>query len=228
MDRELIQAVSFDAAGTLIHLASPVGESYAAVARKHGIEADPDQLNDAFRAVWKRTPLPFSPESHIRDPNEKAWWSRLVRSVFEEVGAELPDADEYGIFFEDLYDHFERPGTWVADPDALEVVNTVSSAFQTFVLSNFDARLRRILSDLDLLNAFEAVILSCEMGASKPDPKIFEAAASHVGIAAPKILHVGDDPICDWQGAEESGFQVFRVGKGQARLGELLRELSLA
>lgn len=228
MVSESIRAVSFDAAGTLIHLARSVGESYAEVAEEHGIAANADRLNQAFRSVWKRTPLPFSPESHIRDPDEKAWWSRLVRLVFEEAGSNVPGGEEYEVFFEALYEYFESPGTWIADPEALEVVNAVSGAYRCVVLSNFDARLRRILSDLDLLNAFEGVILSCETGASKPDPRIFETAAGCVGLPPNEILHVGDDPICDWEGAAQAGFQHFRVGTGQSTLGELLRELSLA
>lgn len=228
MKTNSIRAVSFDAAGTLIHLARPVGESYAEVAREFGIPSDSEQINRSFRTVWKRTPLPFAPESHIRDPHEKAWWSRLVREVFEDAGADLPKGEDYDAFFEALYGHFEAPGTWVADPEAHEVVAAVAEKYRTVVLSNFDARLRRILSDLDLLKSFEAVILSCETGASKPNPKIFRAVTEHLGLPAREVLHVGDDPTCDWAGAEAAGFRVFRVGMNQATLGELLGELSLA
>ena len=228
MSSQKLRAVSFDAAGTLIHLAEPVGVSYSMVASRFGIHATPEKLETSFRAVWKRTPLPFSAESHISDPNEKEWWRRLVRLVFEDAGADLPSDDEYDRFFEALYDHFESTGTWVADPDAHRVLETASGPFRCLLLSNFDARLRRILEDLGLLGFFEHQILSCEIGASKPDPVMFQKAASALRLPPDEILHVGDDPICDWEGATAAGFHLFKVGKGQKRLGELLGELSLA
>lgn len=228
MTSQKYRAVSFDAAGTLIHLAEPVGASYSKVAASHGIDADPDELNTSFRTVWKKTPLPFAPESHIRDPNEKSWWRRLVRDVFEDAEADLPDGSKFDNFFEDLYRHFEEPGTWIADPDAKTVLETVQQNYRCIVLSNFDARLRRILDDLGILNDFESVILSCEVGASKPDAIIFEEAARTLSLDPNAILHVGDDPVCDWNGATAAGFGVFKVGKDERKLGELLGELSLA
>jgi hypothetical protein len=41
--------VSFDAAGTLIHLAEPVGVTYARVAAEHGVSADPAAICRALR-----------------------------------------------------------------------------------------------------------------------------------------------------------------------------------
>lgn len=228
MDPVPLEAVTFDAAGTLIHLAEPVGASYGRVAAAHGIEAEAPELTEAFGRVWKRTPLPFAEESHIADPNEKEWWRRIVRDVFLEAGATLPGGEPYDAFFEDLYDHFESPGTWVADPDAHEVVATVARHYRVALLSNFDARLRRILDDLGLLASFEALCLSCEIGASKPDPRIFAAASEALGVPAPAILHVGDDPTCDWQGAADAGFRVHRVGSGHGTLRGLFGQLSLA
>lgn len=228
METEQIQAITFDAAGTLIHLVEPVGSSYAKVASEHGILADAEALQSAFGAVWKRTPLAFSEESHVADRNEKDWWKRIVREVFEEAGSELPDRERFAIFFEALYAHFESPGTWSLDPAAREVVATTGQHFRIAVLSNFDARLRRILQDLNLFAPFEACILSCEVGASKPDPKIFSAAADALSLAPAKILHVGDDPTCDWQGAQAAGFQHFRVGERGNPLRALIDELSLA
>jgi len=228
MSSQKFRAISFDAAGTLIHLAEPVGDSYSRVAARYGIKADAERLSCSFRTVWKRTHLPFSPESSICDPDEKSWWRRLVRVVFEDAGAELPDGEIFNEFFEALYTHFESPGTWIADLDATLVLEKVGSHYSCLVISNFDARLRRIFDDLDLLSHFENVILSCEVGASKPDPRIFQTAAMAQELEPETILHVGDDPVCDWEGAPAAGFGIFKVGKGQRRLVELLDELSLA
>jgi len=223
-----IKAVSFDAAGTLIHLRDDVGSSYATVAARFGITSDATTLNAAFRTVWKNTPPPFSKGSGENDPTEKHWWHRLVHAVFSTSGAQLPGKQEFDAFFEALYLHFEEPGTWVAEESAVHVLETVSSRLPCVVLSNFDGRLRRILSDLGLNDHFEAIFLSCELRASKPDPRIFGEVRRALNVAPAEILHVGDDPVCDWEGADSAGFQHFRVGRGQRSLLEILDELSLA
>jgi putative hydrolase of the HAD superfamily len=222
--------VSFDAAGTLIHLAEPVGVTYARVAAEHGVTADPAAIGRAFGTVWKRTPAPFSQEAPgtDADPHERAWWSRLVRAVFAETGIHFSDEGRYESLFDALYLRFEEPGTWLAEPGTGEIVRRIASAHRCIVLSNFDARLRRILADLALLDPFEAVFLSCEERLSKPDPRLFARVSERLGVAPGAILHVGDDPVCDWAGAEAAGYRHFRVGRGQKDLRDLLVELSLA
>lgn len=231
-----IKSLSFDAAGTLIHLREPVGVSYAAVAARHGVFVSSDRLDQAFRTVWKGTPLPFSSKTDESDPHEQAWWSCLVSSVFAEAGARFHSATHYDAFFAELYEHFESPGTWLLDPAAKALLAAVSDRYRLIVLSNFDHRLRRILRDLEVLDSFEHIILSCEQRCSKPDPRIFAHAATALGLSPGEILHLGDDPICDWEGAHAAGFAHFRVGRagpqtadqGQAPLHAFFDQLSLA
>lgn len=224
----MIKAVSFDAAGTLIQLAEEVGTSYSRVAASFGVAVDPPALNRVFGTVWKRTPPPFSEDAADHDPHEKAWWSRLVRDVLTEAGATFPDEATFAEFFEALYLYFESPGTWLAVPGARETVARVAGTHRCVVFSNFDGRLRRVLTDLEFLAPFEALYLSCEMRRSKPDPRAFATVASGLGLHPREILHVGDDALCDWAGAHAAGFPHFRVGPGQRNISELLSELSLA
>lgn len=221
------KVVSFDAAGTLVHLAEPVGDTYARVAAAHGIEAAPASVARAFASVWRRTPAPFS-DGSPPDSDERSWWRRLVREVFVEAGCPVEDGALYARLFDDLYRRYEEPGAWIAAPDARAVLARVSRSRPCVVLSNFDARLRRILRDLGLAGYFEALFLSCEQGLSKPDPRLFLRVAEAFGVAPSEILHVGDDPVCDWAGAERAGLRHFRVGPGQRGLRELPEELSLA
>lgn len=52
---------------------------------------------------------------------------------------------------------------------------------------------------------FRHVITSCEVGAAKPDPAIFEAASRRVSVPLREILHVGDRWELDVVGAERAG-----------------------
>ncbi len=221
------EIVSFDAAGTLVHLTEPVGDTYAQVAAAHGIDTSPTAIARAFAAVWHRTPPPFSADAPS-DPDERAWWRRLVRATLLEAGSPIGDEALYSRFFDALYRRFEEPGTWLAAPGAFEVLPRIAKRHRCVVLSNFDSRLRRILGDLGLADHFETLFLSCEQRLSKPDPRLFRRVAETLGAEPSAILHVGDDPVCDWEGAAAAGFRHFRVGKGQSDLHGLLKELSLA
>lgn len=54
-------ALFFDAAGTLIRPAQPVGLTYAHFAALHGIQVEPEVFMRAFRAAWKANPPPRIP-----------------------------------------------------------------------------------------------------------------------------------------------------------------------
>ncbi len=57
-----VSCVFFDAAGTLIRLREPVGEAYARIAARHGIEVDPQSVETAFLQAWKTTPPLLHPD----------------------------------------------------------------------------------------------------------------------------------------------------------------------
>ena len=82
-----IKAVLFDAAGTLIKTARSVGESYATLAKKHGVEVRPAELAPRFRASFDRfAPLAFPAAEAANVPAlERAWWKRVVQEVFAQA-----------------------------------------------------------------------------------------------------------------------------------------------
>ena len=52
---------------------------------------------------------------------------------------------------------------------------------------------------------FHAAFKAHEVGVAKPDPKIYQAATSYLGLDADQVLHVGDDAHTDAWGAREAG-----------------------
>ena len=80
-----IKAVFFDAAGTLIKPARSVGESYAAIAAKHGKAVSSASITERFRICFEAAPrLAFPGASEEALPGlERDWWKSLVAQVFE-------------------------------------------------------------------------------------------------------------------------------------------------
>jgi len=229
MTKQSIKAVTFDAGGTLIHLGESVGSSYSRIAREFDLEISSNSLDSAFREVWKATPQPFQKGCLVLD--EMEWWKGLVRQVVSRAGGgDVFDSSvHYEVFFDRLYGYFAEPGVWCLDPDALEVLGHLEKiGVKKAIVSNFDRRLLQILSGLGVLDRFDVVVLSNDLGVSKPSREIFEHAAEQLGLFPAEILHVGDDLHCDWDGAVYAGMQAMLVGKGHGRLNEIIEKLPLA
>ena len=96
----MIRAVLFDAAGTLIHTAEPVGEVYARVLTEYGAEIPAWRLDDAFRRVHRRAvPCVFPAASPDEIPaREREWWWRRVRETLRAADSQARVRD-----FDDLF-----------------------------------------------------------------------------------------------------------------------------
>ena len=212
----------FDAAGTLIHLPRSVGEHYREVASRFGVNPDAAALDRAFRDAWKAAPeRPAT--AGPRPDDDKGWWRALVENVFAAVLT--PDEQarfDLPAYFEAVYAHFAEPGVWAAYGDVPAALAELREAgCRLGVVSNFDRRLRRVLDDLGLAASFEHIVISSEVGADKPDPRIFAEALRRFDAPAARALHVGDDPHKDW-GAERVGLRVFRLERPRHTLRDVL------
>ena len=113
----------FDAAGTLIETARPVGEVYSKCAREHGVAISAARLDDAFRRILTQAPpMLFADAPDDRIPElEASWWRGLVRSTFLAADGTARFRD-FNQFFADLYAHYSGPGAWRARPGAQEAL----------------------------------------------------------------------------------------------------------
>jgi len=208
--RTPLRAVSLDAAGTLFHPVRPVGVLYAEVAARHGVRIDAGDLHARFRRAFGAAPplaFPPMPAAELR-VRERAWWRAVVAEVFR--GVAFADFEAY---FADLFAFFARPETWRLDPHAPSLMTALRSrGLRTFVVSNFDARVRGIVAGLGIGDRIERVILSSEAGAAKPDPGIFRVALRQMALAPAEVVHVGDTVREDLAAARAAGIAVVLVG----------------
>lgn len=216
-----LKLILFDAAGTLFHLPKGVGYHYALVARRLGLEMDEKAINRAFRTAWKQMPQrPATGEP--REDDDKGWWRDLVDRVFDQVAPHVHELDRDN-FFEIAYEHFAEAGVWELFPEVLEVLEELRPRYRLGIVSNFDGRLRMILEQLGISKFFSPVIISSEVGADKPDAFIFRRALELAGASPNETLHVGDDPVNDWEGAAAAGLRVLKLERPRNSLRDLLQ-----
>ena len=216
----VFKAIFFDAAGTLIHLPKSVGHHYALVGERAGLAFEAAALDHAFTLCWKQMPARPAIEGPRAD-DDKDWWRELIDQVIDQVAPRTSELDR-DAFFEGAYSHFFEAGVWELYPDVIDVLEILGPRFNLAVVSNFDGRLRMILQQLGVSRFFSSVFLSSELGADKPDPLIYHRALKLSGVAPDETLHVGNDPVRDWRGAEAAGLAVFRLERPRNSLRDLL------
>jgi putative hydrolase of the HAD superfamily len=218
-----LKAIFFDAVGTLFYLTKTVGEHYALVASEIGLTLEASTLERAFHTAWKRMP-PREPIDGPRDNDDKDWWRDLVDLVLEEAAPRLDEPDRDN-FFEVAYEHFAEAGVWELYPEVIDVLPKLHLRFELAVISNFDGRLRFILEQLGVSEFFRYVFISSELGADKPHPEIYRRALKFIRREPDEVLHVGDDPERDWNGASVAGLSIFRLDRRKNSLRDLLQML---
>lgn len=222
-----IHATFFDAAGTLIKPCRPVGESYALIAQRYGMDIVPGQLTERFRVCFSSAPpLAFSDarSAKIREL-ERQWWKDLVERIFEPYGKFSAFED----YFSELFEYFSRPDSWSVYQEVEETLSALKKRDSTLaVISNFDSRLFGILDGLGIAPWFDAVVISSQVGYAKPAPEIFHYALSMQGLKAEETIHIGDSPDKDAAGASAAGLKgVLLDRNGKARAGTFPRVQNL-
>jgi HAD superfamily hydrolase (TIGR01509 family) len=170
------RAVLFDFSGTLASL-----EEDAAWFDGMGLDAD------QRAAVMDRMTHPTASVTH------HAWDHRdldpeLHREAYMHVLRESGLTDEHAT---QLYRRVIDPVEWRVYPDTAFVLKALrDNGIRTAVVSNIAWDIREVLR---VAGAHpDEYVLSFEVGAAKPDPRIFETALSRLGVDGPEALMVGD------------------------------------
>jgi HAD superfamily hydrolase (TIGR01509 family) len=130
----------------------------------------------------------------------QAWLNRdlaphLHREAYLHVLRESGLADEHA---ESLYDRVIDPSSWTPYPDTAAVLAGLHRrGIRTAVVSNIAFDVRDAFRAIGVADDVDEFVLSFEVGAVKPQPEIFHAALSRVGVDASEALMVGDSEEAD-------------------------------
>jgi putative hydrolase of the HAD superfamily len=211
-----VRVVFLDAAGTLFRVNGSVGGIYARMARHYGVDADPQLLERLFADAF-RSQSAAIPGVSATAEQERRWWHEIVWKVF---GSEMPRRT-FDSFFHEVFEFFRKAEAWELYGETLGALDFLRHCgYRLGIISNFDSRLNDLLENLGISRFFDAVVLSWQTGAAKPDTRIFQAALQQMHAGGAEALHIGDSCVEDYQGARRAGMHAIlldRSGKQTAQ-----------
>jgi HAD superfamily hydrolase (TIGR01509 family) len=195
--RERPKAVLFDYSGTLFRLEED--DSWFDGITLPG-NAD-QQIDGHVQAeLMRRMTAPTGQTVPMGPTEQHAWANRdlephLHREAYLHVLRESGVTDHHA---ESLYQRLIKPSSWTPYPDTAAVLKGLSEAgVRTAVVSNIAFDIRPAFDAIGAREFVDEFVLSFEVGAIKPDQKIFGVALQRLGVAAEDALMVGDSEEAD-------------------------------
>lgn len=100
-------------------------------------------------------------------------------------------------------------------PETVAVLDSLSQRYRLGIISNGPSEIQREkMVKFRLVDYFDTVIISSEVGVEKPSATIFSHALQQAGAEAARSAHVGDSLSHDVKGALEAGFTSFWINRG--------------
>lgn len=223
------KAVFFDVGDTLLTIpaASVLLHRHLAARSLHrGEEQISELFTEAFRLFYygKQSDAfeACSPES------DRLFWMKLYHYILEKLGVEEEKWTEEQIHAccHELYDLFTSPEHYALFEDVIETITELQRrGFRLGIISNFAPTLKAILADKGILDFFEPVIVSTEVGLEKPDPAIFRLALEQAGLEAADVLYVGDHDKNDIWAPAQVGIDAVKIKRYDYHSGEGIHSL---
>lgn len=196
-----VEAVLFDALGTLVALEPPAPVLRRLLAQRAGVDVSAAEAEVALAAEISYY------RAHLDEGRDRHSLGVLRRRCAEELRAALPrsaQAIELGALESILLDALR----FSAFADAGEAVRGVKRmGVRAIVVSNWDVSLEDVLTRLGLAPLLDGIVTSASAGARKPFPAIFARALELAGVQPDRAVHVGDSEEEDVLGARRADIE---------------------
>ncbi len=220
MKLEKPKCIVLDVGDTLLHIQKSPAHVYHSILEKHGFLPPGiplEQLYSVFRIAMKEMnskPNPDHRDRYVIHPEgNDGWWKELILRFLQKMNPQISNTPSEEVFLE-IFQVFDDISAWRIEKGfPLLVVYCKRESISLGIISNWDLRLRNILSKLDLIPYFQFILISAEFGYEKPSLKIFEEAERFAGCKGNQLVYVGDKPELDYYPPRERGWKSFLISK---------------
>ena len=214
---ESLQAVFFDLDDTLVDARGSWQAGFCEViasvldqAPGLGRLGAPQQI---YRTYFRR----YSEEAYAASGGGE--WSRdFSRAAFRRLLAEHDEPDE--ALADRLLEAYVEawPRHIETFEDVMETLEIVRSRYRVGLVTNgLSAEQRLKIERGGLVDAFDVIVVSGEVGVRKPDPAIFGYALRALDVEPAHAMHIGDSAPHDVRGARNAGLGAVWVDRGHGQ-----------
>lgn len=201
-----VRAVFFDLYGTLAHFHPPREEIQTRAAADHGIRLTKEGIRAGYKKAdelmaYQNQHSPLRTMS--RDERER-FFARYEQLILEAAGSEV-DKRTAAAVWATVREQRYRLALYDDVTDALDRLRAGGRSIAA--LSNLNESGRSISRRLGLKGHIDFAVTSGEVGAEKPDPRMFYAALSQASVEPHEAVHVGDQLSSDIEGARGVGIR---------------------
>ena len=198
-------AVSLDVDETLLWVDLDV-EGYVEDLAPYATDG-PLTVEEARGPVWRSLREHIDENINYRTEEELAEFRREnARKTARALGLDVPT--------EVVAEAWERRVLFKPYPESEEVLEELKGmGLSLYAVSNWDVELESVLDDLGWTRYFSGIVASARVGSEKPAKAIFEEALRVADVPRDRVVHVGNDPVSDIQGATAAGIAAVLVDR---------------
>ena len=209
----MVKAVLFDFIGTLAHLKHPKKAEETAFKSAHksliknGVEITYQEFKTAYFKLRSET-LKILLDEELKEVNLCDRFSMTLKLLGHDLLPEDKIIVEAADAFFSEYFKALKP-----DENTIPVLKELKEKYMLGIVSllMYSPPLQKFLDKHNMLDFFDVIVTSADVGYRKPHPKIFLAALEKINVKPFEAVFVGDDPIRDVLGAKNVGMKTILI-----------------
>ena len=200
----MIKAVFFDLYNTLVHFWPPLDEIQQASCKELGLNVSKKGIRKGYGLADEFMSLENAkyPLAERTAEERDRFFGEYERLILKGAGVDVSEALAAQVWW--LASQVPKDFDLFDDVvPALELLKTRGIALG--IISNLRRNMDDLCRQLGIDPYMDFCVTSADVGAEKPDPRIFQAALQKARVDSTEAMHVGDQYQTDVQGAKAVG-----------------------
>lgn len=202
------QVILFDGHGTLTYPCQSTLLLYNRLAQKHNSKIHKERIKKEYFLMKRKHYQFLKSKSKSQIPltwdEDKKYWFFLEKSLFKKIGIK----NDYEKLSSEILNNYMLPHKQRIHSDVVPILTYLKNKnYILGVLTNSDSRYREILKYYNILNLFDYLFISTEVGYKKPSKEIFNYASQKLKINLNQIWYIGDNYELDIRSALLAGIK---------------------